>query len=84
MAESNRDKATLFAHFLASQIVPFAHYTANDDAFPQLSLPLPVNYGPFNLVNNEEVQAIVEALPKRKAPDPDGIINEMLKKMRLS
>jgi hypothetical protein len=83
VAESDGDKATLFANVLAIQNVPAAHYTANDDAFPQLSLPLPVNYEPLNLVNVDEVQAIVEALPKRKAPGPDGITNGMLKKMPL-
>jgi hypothetical protein len=30
-----------------------------------------------------EVQASVEALPQRKAPGPDGITNELLKKMPL-
>jgi hypothetical protein len=62
--------------------VPAAHYTAND-AFPQLSLPPTVNNEPIDLVNVDEAQSVVEGLPKRKAPGPDGITNKMLKKMPL-
>ncbi|KAJ3632131.1 hypothetical protein Zmor_022067 [Zophobas morio] len=81
VAESNGGKATLIANVLAIQNLLATHYTANDDAFSQLSLPFPDNYEPLNLINVDEVQAIVEALPKRKAPDPDGITNKMQKKM---
>jgi hypothetical protein len=69
VAESDEDKATLFANLLATQNVPAAHLTAND-ALPQLSLPLPDVHEPLELVNVGEVQAIVEALPQRKAPGP--------------
>jgi hypothetical protein len=72
----------LFTNVLAIQNVPAAHHTGSG-AFPQLSLPLPVNYEPLNLVNIDEVQAIVEMLPKREASGPDGITNGMLKKMPL-
>jgi hypothetical protein len=66
--------------FLAIQNVPAAQYTASDDAFPQLSLPLPVNYEPLNLVNVDKAQSVVFALPKRKMPGRDVSTNGMLKK----
>jgi hypothetical protein len=84
VAQSDGDKATFFANALVIQKVPAAHYTASYDAFPQLSLPLPVNCEPPNLVNVDEVQALLKALPKRKALGPHGITNELLKRMPLT
>ncbi|KAJ3632082.1 hypothetical protein Zmor_024806 [Zophobas morio] len=83
VVESDENKATLFVNVLAIQAVASCSLYSNDDSFPQLSLHLPVNYEPLYLVYADQVQAIIEALPKRKAPGPNGITNEMLKKMSL-
>jgi hypothetical protein len=70
VAESDEEKATLFTNLLATQNMPAAYLTA-DDALPQLSFLLPDVYEPLELVNNVgEVQAVVEALTKRKAHGP--------------
>jgi hypothetical protein len=83
VTESGGDKATLLSNVLVIQNAPAAHYTAIDDAFPQLSLPLPVNHKPLDLVKVDEVHANVAALPKREAPGRDGTTSGMLKKMPL-
>jgi hypothetical protein len=48
-----------------------------------MSLLLPDAQEPIELVNVGKFQPIVEALPKRKSVGPNGIINEMLKKLPL-
>jgi hypothetical protein len=49
--------------------------------FPKLSLTLSVDCKLLNLLKVDQVQAIVEVLLKRIGFGPDGITNELLKKM---
>jgi hypothetical protein len=83
VTESDEGKATLFANLLAIQNVSVAHLTATV-AFQHLSLSLPDVHVLLELVNVGEVQAIVEALPQRRAPGSHGLTNEIQKKLPLT